>query len=272
MIPDRLTADQSEKYIVSIRFVPDGLSFWGYIPGEKDSFFLETFCFNPELPTVEALKMIFFANPVFSLPYHTFYIISVSGNYTLVPGAVLIETEKNRLYEFCFPKDKSARILTQSIPSLEMMLLYSMDRDIYAFLLRSLTNTQFIHSLSPLLVAWYNRSLAVYPKLMHVEVHTDSIDVLCFNQGELLFVNSYRYDNEHDIVYFILYIWKQTGLNQLEDYLTIGGYKPYSQKVLSIVGKYVQRTLFLKPVIKDYQVAIDQDVTLDMIALIESGV
>ena len=272
MIPDKLTADHSDKYKVSIRLMPDGLSFWGYIPDEKDSFFMETFPLDNDVPAVEAVKKIFFQYPGFSYAYQSFYVISVAAPYTIVSDSMFRENDKDRFFFFCHPKDKSLKTLVQPVKTLNASILFGMDREVYAFLLRSLVNPQFIYALSPLLVAWQKKSLLVFPKLMHIVVHKDTIDVLCVEQGNLLFVNSYHFDNHDDIVYFIMYICKQTGFNQLDDYLTISGNKAFCEKVLSIINKYIKQTVCLPPTLKDYHVAIDNELTLDMIALIECGV
>lgn len=271
MIPEKLTADNSENYKVSIRLMSDGLSFWGFIPSEKDSFFIETFLFDPDAAAVDSLKNIIFTHPCFSFVYHSFHVIIASGNYTVASEYVFIEKEKDRLFFFCHPKDKSLKTLVQPINALNASILFSIDKEFYAFLLRSLMNPRFIHTLSPLLIAWHKKSLMIYPKLMHVVINDFTMDVLCFEHGDLLFLNSFSFDNHNDIIYYIMYICKQTGINQLEDYITISGNKTFCQPVLSVIKKYVKQADYLRPKLNDYQVALDQELSLDMIALIECG-
>ena len=248
--------------------MPDGLSFWGYIPAEKDSFFMETFLFDPNMTVVDSLRNVFFANPCFSYPYQSCYVLNTSAKYTMVADPVFVEKEKERLFFFCHPKDKSLKVLAQPIKVLSASILFGVDKEIYAFLLRSLVNPHFIHSLSPLIIAWINKSRLIFPKLMHVVVHENTIDVLCVEHGELLFANSYDYENYNDVIYYIMYICKQTGFHQLDDYLTISGMKTLCLSVLSVVCKYVKKTDYLHPQLNNYQVAADQNLTLDMIALI----
>ena len=272
MIPDKLTVDNSEKYKASIRLMPDGLSFWGYIPAEKDSFFMESFRYDQSMPAVESLKEIFFNHSCFSFIYKSFHVVSVAGKYTMASDHVFIEKEKERFFSFCHPKEKSLKTLTQPVSALNATILYGIDKDVYAFLMRSIAKPIFIYSLSPLFMAWHKKSLQVYPKLMHIVVQEDSIDVLCVEQGSLLFVNSFPYDNHtNDIVYYILYICKQIGFKQLEDYLTISGDKDICGRVSEVVKKYVKQTVYLPAKLNEYQVAFDKELTLDMIALIECG-
>jgi len=272
MNPNKLTADNSENYKVSIRLIPDGLSFWGYIPAVKDSFFIETFSFDHDISSLESIKNIFFTHPCFSYVFQSFDVISVSGKYTLASDHVFIEKEKERLFFFCHPKDNSLKVLVQPIMALNASILFGIDQEIYAFLLRSLINPRFIYSLSSLLVAWQKKSLLVFPKLMHVVLNKNTIDVFCVEHGVLLFVNSYNFDSSNDIVYYLMYICKQIGFNQLDDYLTISGKKDFCTDILRIINRYIKQTVYLQSTLKDYHVALDQELTLDMIALIECGV
>ena len=252
--------------------MPDGLSFWGYVPTEEDSFFMETFPFERDIPVEDSLRSVFFTNPCFSYSFQSCYVLHTSAKYTMAADTVFVEKEKDRLFFFCHPKDKSLKVLVQPIKALNASILFGIDKEIYAFLLRSLVSPQFIHSLSPLMIAWIKKSRMIFPKLMHVVIHENTIDVLCIEHGELLFVNSFNYENDNDVIYYIMYICKQTGFNQLEDYLTVSGIKTFCLSILSVVGKYVKKTDYLHPKLNNYQVPADQNLTLDMIALLECGI
>ena len=271
MIPDKLTAEHSENYKVSIRLMPDGLSFWGYNPSEKDSFFMETFPFDDDLTTVDAIKQIVCKHDCITFAYQSFHVACVSEKFTLASDHVFIENEKERLFDFCFPRDESLKTLAQPVKSLNARILFGIDKEVFAFLLRSLASPQFIHALSPLLVAWHKKSLTVYPKMMHVAIHSHTMDVLCVEQGNLLFANSYQYEGSHDIVYYVMYICKQAGFNQLEDHLTVSGNPSVCRTVLSVFGKYVAKVDYLQQQIVDYKVEALHAPTLDMIALMECG-
>jgi hypothetical protein len=189
----------------------------------------------------------------------------------MAPDHVFIEKEKDSLFDFCYPKDPSLKTLVQPVKALNASILFGVDKEVFAFLMRSLVNPQFIHSLSPLLITWQKKSLFVFPKLMHVVIHQSTMDVLCMEQGNLLFVNSYNFENSHDIVYYIMYICKQTGFNQLEDQLTVSGYEDLCRTVLSVINKYVKKTDYLQQSDSDYQTTSERDHAFDTIALMECG-
>jgi len=268
-VPDTLTADNSEKYEVSIRLWPGGLSFSGYIPLTKNSFFNENVLFDGDSTIAQSLKNTFFDNQCFSYSYRSFYVIYASEKYTLVPENVFSEKDKSLLFSFCHKKEELGKILVQPLNSLQSMLLYDVDSDAYEFLSRSLSNPRFIHSLSPLLLSWQKKSLISYPKQIHVFIHGETLDIVCFERGEMLFVNSFDYSNENDIVYFITYTCKQLDVNQLEDSVFFCGDKAKCLSAMSVVKKYIRQVNYLPPQTSNYTDATDMYISLDVVTLME---
>ena len=270
-VPDTLTSDNSEKYEVSIRLWPGGLSFSGYIPMDKDSFFTETLSFDADIPVVQSLKDIFFDNPCFSYVYKSLYIVCASGKYTLVPDSVFLEKGKELLFSFCHKTDSAEKVLAQPLRGLNSSLLFGTNSEAYEFLMRSLVNPQFIHSLSPMLNLWRESSMACHPKQIYIFVHDDMFDIVCFERGEMLFINSFDYETGKDMVYYIMYVCKQLGIEQLDDCLHFCGDKIKCQSVMAVVKKYIRQIDYLSPEMGHYQVAIGKNVFIDTVALAECG-
>ena len=268
-VPDTLTVDNSEKYEVSIRLWPGGLSFSGYIPQEKDSFFSDEVIFDSDLPMSLSLKNTFFDNQCLSYLYRSLYVIYASEKYTLVPENVFSEKDKSLLFSLCHQQDKIGKILVQQLSNLQSFMLFNVDNDSYEFLMRSLVNPRFVHSFSPLLLVWQKMSLTSYPKQVHAFVHDNLMDIACFERGEMLFVNSFNCDNDNDIVYYIMYACRQLDINQLEDSIHFCGDEAKCLSTMSVIGKYIKLTDYMPSRMKNYTVADDKDVYMDVVTLIE---
>ena len=270
-VPDTLTVDNSERYEASIRLWPDGLSFSGYIPMEKDSFFTEAILFDSGVPVVQSLKDIFFENHSFSYSYKSFYVICASEKYTLIPDSVFSEQKKELLFSFCHQTNIEQKILTQQIKDINASLLFNIDYEVYEFMMRSLVNPQFIHSLSPLLVLWQKNSFTCYPKQTYIIVRDGSFDIVCFEHGEMLFVNSFDYETDKDIVYYIMYVCRQLGINQLEDCIHFCGNNSKCRLVMSVIAKYIKQIDYFSPSILNYQTPVGKNIFLDVVTLMECG-
>jgi hypothetical protein len=270
-VPNTLTVDNSEKYEVSIRLWPGGLSFSGYIPSEENSFFTETALFDNELSTAQSLKNLFFANPCFAYTYRRFVVMTAVGAYTFVPDEVYLEKNRDRLFAFCHSKEENRKILSQPLEPFLASLLFELDNDVYEFLVRSLENPQFIHCMSPLLAAWGRKSRERYPKQMYAYMHEGLLDMACFEQGELLFANSFDCETEYDALYYITYVCKLIGMDQLADHLYFCGDKQKCFKTMGTLKKYIEHTDYMRPHLENYKVAVDREVYIDVLTLISCG-
>ena len=94
-IPDTLTADNSGKYIMSIRLRSDGLSFSGYCPSESESFFYRNMEFDRTKPYISSLKEFFFGHEFLTYSYKRTNLVYVTSQYTVVPEEVFTEKQKN---------------------------------------------------------------------------------------------------------------------------------------------------------------------------------
>lgn len=263
--PDTLTAENSEKYKMSIRLWPGGLSFLGAIPSEKDTFFYDSTTLDKTKPYIQALKDVFFEHAFFTYPYKETSIICTGTQYTMVPETVFEEAHKEQLMNFIFsaPEGKTRY---QSLKELEAVLLFSINLDVYDFFSRSLVNTKFIHAMSSLLLAWRKQNLVSYPKQLYVSLHEDTMDAACFDRGALLFVNSFPIEDRTDVIYYLLYIWKQLKLNQVKDQLCLSAEPAVFSDLKDTLQNYL---LQIEPLDK-YRVDALTKVPADVMALFES--
>ena len=266
---DTLTADNSEKYEVSIRLWPGGLSFSGYVLHEKDSFFTETFLFDSDQSMAQSLKNTFFDNQYFSYLYRSVSVLYVSGKYTLVPDSVFSEKDKSLLFSLCHQYNKKDTILVYPLKELQSKILYTIENEVYEFLVRSLVNPHIVHYLSPLLISWQKKSLTSYPKHIYVFIHDNILDIACFEHGEMLFLNAFDYEKENDIIYYILYTCRQLCINQLEDNMYLCGDEMTCRSVMSVIKKYIKEVDYLPPRSDRYTVAADKAMYYDLAALMQ---
>jgi hypothetical protein len=259
-VPDILTAGNSEKYTVSIRLSPDGLSFTGINPLDKDSFFYEEIKIDQTKRYIQAIKDLFFAHPFFSFTYKQVFVVCANRQYTFVPETVFVEKQKDAIMAFVFsaPDEKT---LHAHLDELESEILFNIQPDVYEFFSRSLLRPTFTHSITHLLNQWRRQNLISFPKQLFVALHEDIIDVACFDKGTLLFINSFHFDDPDDILYYIMYVWKQTGLDQQNDVLVLYANPRIVQTMKTTLQTYLSQIEFVQPRWTDENVEVPPDIT-----------
>lgn len=238
-IPDTLTADNSEKYILSIRLRSDGLSFSGYSPSESESFFYRNVEFDRTKPYIASLKEFFFEHEFLTYAYKRTNLVCVSPQYTLVPEEVFSDRQKSDLLSFTFLSPES-KCMNNLLARESAEVVFGIDEEVYEFCSRSLINPAFIHHITPQLVLWKQQSRVLIPRQLYVVLHRKMMDVVCYAQGNLLFANTFEYDKPDDILYYILYVWKQVGMDQEKDQLHLYGGVSLRNNITLTLRNYIQ--------------------------------
>ena len=169
-LSDKLTADHSENYIMSIRLRSGGLSFSAYSPSVNESFFYRDVEFDRTRPYVSSLKECFFENDFLTWFYKQVNVVCVTSQYTLVPAAVFQEKQKAGLLAFTFSSPEG-RCLSNELKDEQAELVFGVDEDVYEFCSRSLVNPRFVHHVGPLLSLWKKQSRARLPRQLYVVLH-----------------------------------------------------------------------------------------------------
>ncbi len=221
-IPDTLTPDHSEKYIVSIRLLPDGFSFSGHIPGVPSSFFYRETSLSKGASYLSSLKELFFTLEFLTWTYKRTYVLPVAAPFTLVPSPLFDEGRKDQILAFNL-SEPPTRTLSNPVEEVQAELVFAIEEEVYEFCSRTLLNPQFVHPFTPQLRLWQKQSRNTDTARMHLVIRPKTIDLACFSAGKLVLANSFRAERTEDILYHTLHSWNQTGLNQQTDELFLYG-------------------------------------------------
>jgi hypothetical protein len=259
-VPDALTASSSEQYIVYVRLSSIGFSFAGFIPSEKDSFFYGETSIDRTKPYSQAIKDIFFEHPFLAYTYRHTHVICANRQYTLVPEDIYIEKQQSKLMAFVFAAP-DGKTLHKRLEDFDCEVVYGIQPEVYEFLSRSLLRYSFTHAIAPLLGQWRKQSVIAYPKQLFVSLYEDTMDAACFYRENLLFINSFRFDDTADILYYILYIWKQTGMDQQQDRLVVHANTDLHQALKETLQTYLLQIEFVQPQATGDGLQVPADIT-----------
>jgi hypothetical protein len=78
---------------------------------------------------------------------------------------------------------------------------------------------------------------------MIVNPHRDSMDVFCFAPDELLMANHFSCRNADDMIYYMLFIWKQLKWDQMNDSVYIAGGVQTFNHIQKTLRKYLKNVI-----------------------------
>jgi hypothetical protein len=236
----QLTAENAGKYKMSIRLASDGFSFVCRSIEKEDVFAYGKFDFESSKPYASSLKDTFFDNEWLSYPFKSVSVLQVTNQFLLVPNEYYDEDKKKELMKYAFSAPVS-HLLVDEIKGSDAKLLFGMENDIYEFCSRSLFNPKFHHHLSPMITYWNTGGSASLDTRLYVCVRDANMDLLLYNEGGITFANSFAVEQSSDAVYYILYVWKQLGLDQRNDCLRFVGEEKLLSPISEEVKKYVKK-------------------------------
>lgn len=266
-LSEKITVATAEKYSLSIRLEPDGLSFSFYSKEEQDSFLYYKVAFDKSINYVAALKNFFFENDWLAWFYKKVNIISVTNQYLLVPDVLYDEKKGKELLSSAYLAPQSGHCQNK-LDSQSSTLLYAIDEEVYEFCSRSLLNTHFYHHLTPLIHFWNRQRKMSANKRMFVSIFPDMIDIVYMEDGKLLFANSYLCKHSADVIYYILYVWKQLGFDQQKDILILNGEASLLTPVFETTKKYIKMVNLMELPAESYLLGTEvSKAPFDLIAL-----
>ena len=171
-------------------------------------------------PLHEALEEAFSTNALLRPDYEE---VHVYADYpsTRIPLDEFRSEEAQALYRLTFGQDSltGMKMHYEMLPALEVIEVFAIENDIEAVILRHYPHAT-IHSYFGQLM---NRMLARDKRMQgdnrRLYAHTNGRQLFLFsyNEGKLQFANSFEAGSLSNQVYFLLYAWKQLGLQQTKD-------------------------------------------------------
>ena len=131
------------------------------------------------------------------------------------------------LYHHTYHRQGNEEILSSILPDLNAIAVFAINKD-----LKLVIDDHFKDiRIQPLMQSvWTHiyRHLYVGPRRkLFAYFHEKRMEVFSFQQNRFRFSNSYEVENEHDALYYLLYIWKLTGMDTEKDELCLIGDTPY---------------------------------------------
>jgi hypothetical protein len=117
-------------------------------------------------------------------------------------------------------------------------IVFGLERSIYQLLLDDFPRARFYASASTLIEFFSEKSLIGVGRKMYVYLHEKEMTIYAFDQGRMLFVNTFVATSVADIQYYTLHVWKELGFDQIDDSLLIVGDKELRTTELSEKIKY----------------------------------
>ncbi|MDE5550387.1 MAG: DUF3822 family protein [Bacteroidaceae bacterium] len=208
---------------LSIRVCSNGLSFCTYAPGQEEPFDYKVVEVNHTISLAANLKVALMNEPMLRQSYQRVNVLAATPHFTTMPVAAFQKEEVQDVYRLVFPKDGPQHVSYNVLRRSGIAIVFGMDRNIHQLLLDDYPRARFYASASTLIEFFGEKSLFGSGKKMYAYLHEKEMTLYVFDQGRMLFVNTFDAVSASNLQYYILNVWKELGLDQVDDALFVVG-------------------------------------------------
>lgn len=165
----------------------------------------------------------------------------------IVPIEDFHEEDLETIYQHAFTGHDSDAVLYRVQPSLNVVAIFCINKDLKLVVEDHFANVRFTPILQPVWNYLHQRSFVGINRKLYAYMHDKKMDIFCFEKNRFKFFNSFQVSHSKDALYFMLYVWKQLGLDQQRDELHLIGEIPDKEWLLYNTKLYIKKVLTLNP-------------------------
>jgi hypothetical protein len=159
---------------------------------------------------------------------------------TLIPSVLYSEDKNAELLAFNHKLASDDSIAKDDFTFFDAKHIFAVNDDILNFAVKhfklihiSHCGTAFIENC---LLKYRNRK----DRTIAVNIHKQQFEVVVIDDNHLKFYNNFNYTNAEDVIYYIMLVFEQLGLNPEEEVLEISGILDKQSAIFSLCKKYIR--------------------------------
>ncbi len=187
----------------------------------------------------------------------------------LIPIEEFQEANADTLYHHCYPNTEGAVIMSNVLPDMNAVVLFAVNKDLKMVVEDHYQDAKFSALMRPVWSYLHHRNFVGNRRKLFAHFHDGRMEVFSFERNRFIFANSFEAKHTKDIVYFILFVWKQLALDQKKDELYLSGAIPTQEDLAGTLRLYVEKVSAVNPSADFNRAPLTQvrGITLDLLTL-----
>lgn len=180
--------------------------------------------------------------------------VMVEASVLMVPLDDFREEDCETLYRHTFTRQSDFSsaatedtILHTVIPEFSAVAVFGMNKDLKLVLDDHFTDLRIMPLTLPVWTHLYQRHFSGARQKLFAYFHDKKMEVFLFGQRRLKYVNTFSVGHAHDALYFLLYAWRQLGLNAEGDELHLVGDTTHGDWLFQRLRLYLKKVYQIQP-------------------------
>jgi hypothetical protein len=236
-----------ENSILSIQVSLDGFSFCIYDPDKRVFIGFRNYKIddvNQVDRLVDKMEEIFKKDDLLKIPFRETRFIYLSQKSTLIPSAYFDKTKLKTYFEFNHTINELDEIHYNYISSADAYNVFAMPT--YVASTAKLPNIKFYHQSTPLINSILS-NFSGNKERVFINMNRSFFDIAVAGPKGLALYNSFAYQQESDLLYFILYVYNQLGLSPQHAELILSGENADNSRYYNALKSYITFVKYNSP-------------------------
>lgn len=245
---ETLDINRTNSYGISIQVALNGFSF-SILDLVRDKFIVLTHHDlshkNSFEEKAEEIKQITDKNPLLQSSFKKKKILVINPKSVLIPAPLFDQNYVKKYFEFNHKLEELEEIHYQEDNAIDAFNIFTLPNPVSNELIQAFGKTSFHHQFSPFNMHHIN--IHNENRFVGVYIYEHFIDIGLFANHQLKFYNSFLIQSKEDILYFILYTFKQFNLSRSVNELYLSGDTGIFDGLEHLLKQYIKKIHQQKP-------------------------
>ena len=198
-----------------------------YNPAARKFLALKSYRFQPQkaaLADLEIIEQIFDTDKLLFTNFSDVLLAFDGGNSTLIPDMHYDPSLKKDYLHLIYPEQAQEIILADTLSDQQMVNIYAVDKDLFGFLRKEFSTDKTVHVNTGLLKSYkFDNDYLELNGIVYLDIQQHKFTLTIYRFGKLLLQQEMPSQTGLDVVYHLINIIRQTGLDEQQVRVKVGG-------------------------------------------------
>ena len=239
---------KTRQYTLSIRLSTDGFCFAVHNPQASNEYAYQPYRIDSLKSMTGNMKAAVEETEMLKHAYGAVNIILADTPYTLIPKEYYSEQYEKEFYQQNIASPSAnATIMRNVVGDEQTVVLFSIEKQLHKYIMAQFPKAKIYAAIAPLIDFGVERSYTAHKRYCFIQLRKRSIDVMCYENAAPLFVNTFKYKDTADALFYLLNCWTMLGLSQTDDTLHIAGQSRHSKALVRDLETFIQHIHIIHP-------------------------
>lgn len=165
----------------------------------------------------------------------------------LIPIDEFEDTAIEAAYHHVYAGRRNEMVVYSIVPNLDVVAVFGINKDLKMVIEDHYGDVRYHPIEQPVWNFLHKRSFVGTNAKLYAFFHDNKVSVCSFDKNRFRFSNTFDGSHVQDIVFFLLYVWQQLGLEPLTDELHLLGETPERETLTKTLRRYLKKVYIINP-------------------------